>query len=119
MITITNGHMTLTVPGSAYETLYKDSGFHPLEDEESVVASADTFTTFEDKTSEEDILDEENEDSKDLEEDEDEEEEIDLSEIPLSEMDFYQLNEYADQLGIDHKGIRSKKELRALIKNNL
>lgn len=122
MIMITNGQMTLTVPNSAFQSLYKDSGFHPLEDEEHVVAPADTFPAFEDETPEEDILDEETEDLEDSEEYEDEsedEEQVDLSEIPLSEMDFYQLSDYADQLGLDHRGIRSKKELRALIKNNI
>ena len=43
---------------------------------------------------------------------------MNLSEIPLSEMDFYQLQDYAEQLGLDYEGIRSKKELRALIRNN-
>ena len=119
MITITNGQMTLTVPNSAFQSLYKDSGFHPLEDEEHIVAPADTFPTFEDETPEEDVLDEETEDPEEYGDDEVEEEPIDLSEIPLSEMDFYQLSDYADQLGLDHRGIRSKKELRALIKNNI
>ena len=47
------------------------------------------------------------------------EEQVDLSEIPLSEMDFYQLSDYADQLGLDHRGIRSKKELRLQIKQHM
>ena len=47
--------------------------------------------------------------------DEDEEYE-DLSEIPLNEMGFGQLCEYADQLGLNREGIRSKRELRALIR---
>lgn len=119
MITITNGQMTLTVPNSAYQTIYKASGFHPLEDEKSVAALADTFPTFEDKTPREDVSIEETEDSKGYGGDKVEEEPIDLSEIPLGEMDFYQLSDYADQLGLDHRGIRSKKELRALIRNNI
>lgn len=48
--------------------------------------------------------------------DEDEEYE-DLSEIPLNEMGFGQLCEYADQLGLNREGIRSKRELRALIRD--
>lgn len=122
MIKITNGQMTLTVPNSAYRNIYKASGFHPIEDEESVLALADTFTTLDEKTRETQISDEETEDSEESEdygEAEDEEETIDLSEIPLGEMDFYQLSDYADQLGLDHRGIRSKKELRALIKDNI
>lgn len=122
MITITNGQLTLTVPNSAYRTIYKASGFHPLEDEKSVAAPADTFPTLEDKTRETQISDEETEDFGGSDGDgeaETVEETVDLSEIPLSEMDFYQLSDYADQLGLDHRGIRSKKELRALIRNNI
>lgn len=120
MITITNGQITLTVPNSAYRTLYQSSGFHPIEAEESVSAPADTFTAPDENAPEEENLVEETEDFEELsDEAEPEAEEIDLSEIPLGEMDFYQLESYADQLGLDHKGIRSKKELRALIRNNL
>lgn len=119
MITITNGHMTLTVPNSAYNMTYKASGFHPIEDEESVVASADTFLTSEEETPREDVSVGETENLEESGKAEAEEETIDLSEIPLSEMDFYQLSDYADQLGLDHRGIRSKKELRALIRNNI
>jgi hypothetical protein len=56
---------------------------------------------------------------EDEEDEEDTEESVDLSEIPLGEMSFDQLNEYADQLELDHDGIRSKKELRALIREHL
>lgn len=122
MITITNGQMTLTVPNSAYRTLYQSSGFHPIEDEESVSAPADTFNTPDENAAGEENSAEETKNTEELEDtnNEDEvEEEVDLSEIPLSEMDFYQLESYADQLGLDHKGMRSKKELRALIRDNL
>lgn len=120
MIKITNGQMTLTVPNSAFLTIYKASGFHILEDEESAVAPADTFPAPEEKTAGEEISIEETEDFEEPGDDEAEyeEEAVDLSEIPLGEMDFYQLSEYADQLGLDHRGIRSKRELRALIRNN-
>lgn len=120
MIKITNGQMTLTVPNSAFLAIYKVSGFHPLEDEDGVVSPADTFPTLNEKAREAQISDEEKEDLEESDgEDEAEEETVDLSEIPLSEMDFYQLSDYADQLGLDHRGIRSKKELRALIRNNI
>lgn len=117
MITITNGHVTLTVSNSAYKTMYQYSGYHPLADEEREIEESDTFITEEQKNILDPFYDEETEDSEEFEAEE--EEEIDLSEIPLSEMDFYQLCEYADQLGLDRKGLRSKKELRALIKTNI
>lgn len=116
MITITNGQMTLVVPNSAFHTLYEPSGFRPLEDEERAVSSEVTFIASEEKAPEIHALDLEEENTEETEE---AEEEIDLSEIPLSEMDFYQLCAYADQLGLDRSGLRSKKELRALIRQNL
>ena len=119
MITITNGQMTLTVPNASYRGFFVASGFHPLADQEHVVAPDDSLPTQDEETPESAILDEETDESEDVSEAEAENEEIDLSEIPLSEMDFYQLCDYADQLGIDRQGIRSKKELRALIRNNI
>lgn len=119
MITITNGQMTLTVPNASYRGFFAASGFHPLADQEHVVAPNDTLPTQDEETPESAILDEETDKSEDVSKVEAENEEIDLSEIPLGEMDFYQLSDYADQLGLDHKGIRSKKELRALIRANI
>lgn len=119
MITITNGQLTLTVPNSAYRSIYASSGFRPLADQEHIAPPADTFNTSSEETPENANLDEEKDEFEGTSEVEAENEEIDLSEIPLSEMDFYQLCDYADQLGIDRRGIRSKKELRALIKSNL
>lgn len=116
MVRITNGNLTLTVPNSAYELTYKSCGFRLLADEKDVVAPADTIPTSDEKDAGAENYVEENENTE--EEPEYEEEEVNLSEIPLSEMDFYQLQAYAEQLGLDYEGIRSKKELRALIRNN-
>ena len=118
MITITNGQNTLTVPNSAYEMMFKDSGYHPLADEERTTDEGDNFITEANETPSDASYDEENESLSETP-DEEEEAEVDLSEIPLSEMDFYQLCAYADQLGVDRRGIRSKRELRALIKSVL
>lgn len=122
MIKITNGQVTLTVPASALHQIYAASGFHVLESEEVCEASNEVFITSEAETPSSTISVEEtdkSEGSAEYDEEAYEEEEVDLSEIPLSEMDFYQLCDYADQLGLDRKGLRSKKELRALIKNNI
>ena len=116
MVRITNGNLTLTVPNSAYELIYRSCGFRLLADEEDVVAPNDTLSTTSEKDAGREDFVEENENTE--EESEYEEEEVNLSEIPLSEMDFYQLQDYAEQLGLDYEGIRSKKELRALIRNN-
>lgn len=122
MIKITNGQITLTVPASALDQLYAASGFHALVSEESGEVSNETFTTPEDKTpsSENFVVEtDKSEGSDEYDEEAYDEEEVDLSEIPLSEMDFYQLCDYADQLGLDRRGLRSKKELRALIRDNI
>lgn len=116
MVRITNGNLTLTVPNSAYELTYRSCGFRLLTDEEDFVAPNDTLPTMNEKDAGREDFVEENENTE--EESEYEEEEVNLSEIPLSEMDFYQLQAYAEQLGLDYEGIRSKKELRALIRNN-
>ena len=119
MIKITNGQLTLTVPNSAYRGFYASAGFHPLADQERVESPADTFPMQNEETPENANLVEETDESEESSEAEAENGEIDLSEIPLGEMDFYQLCDYADQLGLDHRGIRSKKELRALIRANI
>ena len=120
MITITNGQIIITVPNSAYHTIYKASEFRPVEPTENSKPSIDSYPSVEENASGEEIFTEETEDSEEPNGDiEAEAEEVDLSEIPLGEMDFYQLSDYADQLGLDHRGIRSKKELRALIRNNI
>ena len=110
MVKITNGSLTLTVPNSAYELTYRSCGFRLLADEKDIVAPNDTLPIPSEKDAGREDFVEENENT--------EEEEVNLSEIPLSEMDFYQLQAYAEQLGLDYEGIRSKKELRALIRNN-
>ncbi len=120
MITITNGQITISVPNSAYQTIYKSSGFRLVESTENSKPSIDSYPSVEENASGEEIFFEETEDSEEPNGDiEAEAEEVDLSEIPLSEMDFYQLCSYADQLGLDRRGLRSKRELRALIKNNI
>ena len=116
MVRITNGSLTLTVPSSAYELIYKSYGFRLFADEEDVVVPNDTLPTPSEKDAPAEDFVEENGNTEEASKYE--EEEVDLSEIPISEMDFYQLQAYAEQLGLDYEGIRSKKELRALIRNN-
>ena len=117
MVRITNGNLTLMVPNSAYELTYRSCGFRLLADEEDVVAPNDSLPTQNEKDAGREDFVEENENTE--EDSEYEEEEVNLSEIPLSEMDFYQLQDYAEQLGLDYEGIRSKKELRLRIKQHM
>lgn len=115
MVRITNGSMELTVTRGAFKTFYEPEGFIILEHEEDTPRLGGINTQPESEDAFEDEENTENEDS----EAEDEEEDIDYSEIPLSELSFEQLCDYADQLEIDHDGVRSKKELRILIRNHL
>lgn len=120
MLRITNGSVTLTVTKGAFNNYYKHCGFQ-IENRAEGAELEEVVTTQPNYTAEylgDSPQVKNEEDSDDYEEDEDDEE-IELSEIPLSEMSFEQLNEYADQLGLEHEGIRSKKELRAMIRSYL
>ena len=110
MLQVTNGVVTLTVTKGAFKSFYEHNGFHTVDGEdghgEAGVGSYHPGP-------------EDAEDEADGDEEDDTEDDVDLSEIPLGEMSFDQLNDYADQLELDHDGIRSKKELRALIREHL
>ena len=126
MLQVTNGVVTLTVTNGAFKSFYEHNGFHAVdgEDGHEEAGKVDTHPTPEtghpghssQQELRQDIDAPEDEDEDD---EDDDEEAVDLSEIPLGEMSFDQLNEYADQLELDHDGIRSKKELRALIREHL
>lgn len=116
MIRITNGVQTLLVTDGAYECIYRDAGFRPLESSPAISdTGVDTYPPISEMPHLEDSV-QDDEDKAEDDEAEDEDEPVDYSEIPLSELGFDELCDYADQLGIDRDGIRSKKELRALIK---
>ena len=128
MITITNGVNTFTVSRGAYESIYAAAGYHPArvkgakspleplgnmlktagedgpEGDEGIPDPEAEMSSPQNSAQEDEALDDEDEEYEDL------------SEIPLNEMGFGQLCEYADQLGLNREGIRSKRELRALIR---
>lgn len=120
MVNITNGQVDLTVTRGAFKSYYQRCGFRlreATEEHESDVPQ--DFTQIENtanlahESASEDVPDEEPEAV------ESEEGEVDYSEIPLSELNFEQLCKYADQLGLDHDGVKTAKGMRALIKANL
>lgn len=128
MITITNGVNTFTVSHGAYRSIYAAAGYHPvrvkgakspleplgnmiktagelgLEGTEGIPDPEAEISSSQNSAQEDEALDDEDEEYEDL------------SEIPLNEMGFGQLCEYADQLGLNREGVRSKRELRALIR---
>lgn len=124
MIQIRKGHNTLTVTQGAYNSYYKHLGYEPVgmatchENTECENAQPPSDSQFcGDPTQPE--KPEEGEDEEFTGTDAEGDGEIDLSEIPLREMDFDQLCEYADQLGLNHDGIRKKSEMRALIREHV
>lgn len=126
MLQVTNGVVTLTVTNGAFKSFYEHNGFHAVdgEDGHEEAGKVDTHPTPETghpgHSSQQELRQDIDAPEDEDEDDEDyTEEAVDLSEIPLGEMSFDQLNEYADQLELDHDGIRSKKELRALIREHL
>lgn len=121
MLRITNGVTTLMVSRGAYECMYKSAGFRPLEDEAvTSELGVDNYPPATEMPHLDDSAQDEEDGLEDdeLEDEEEDDEPVDYSEIPLSELGFEELCDYADQLGIDHNGIRSKKELRLLIKQH-
>ena len=123
MIRITNGRITLEVSQSAFETMFKPAGF-VLEGSSlspEVTGGSNTTDDFrlphlgQKEDEEEDYEEPEPEES----EEDEEEQPVDYSEVPLSELGYEELCDYADQLGLNREGIRSKKELRGIIREHL
>lgn len=126
MLQVTNGVVTLMVTKGAFGSFYKHKGFHIIDDEDGHEdgGAGNYHPTSETMPLNDSSQQEMTEDTEDLGDEKggdeyDPEDDVDLSEIPLSEMSFDQLNDYADQLGLDHESIRSKKELRMLIRKHL
>lgn len=126
MIKIQKGDSTLTVTHGAYKNYYKHLGYEPvgvaqtaenpggenthLTEDSQHCGDSTQLRTDEDTPAE---------GGEEFADGEDADEGLDLSEIPLSEMGLDQLREYADQLGLDHDGLRKRSELRALIREHL
>lgn len=127
MLQVTNGVVTLTVTKGAFKSFYEHNGFHTVDGEygheyDGVVITHPAPETGHPGHSSQQEMRQDTEDAEDEADGDEEdytEDDVDLSEIPLGEMSFDQLNDYADQLELDHDGIRSKKELRALIREHL
>lgn len=117
MIRITRGTVTLTVTKGAFNSFYKPLGFvvekrpRSHEASERVITQPDSDSTHsEDSTQQK---------SDDKGAGSETDEKTDYKETPISEMSFDQLCDYAEDLGLDYEGVRSKKELRMLIRESL
>lgn len=127
MLRVTNGAVTVTVTKGAFESYFKHAGFTVLNGVNSPESEGvgkyhpipDSPKDEDENQTEEDEEDYTDEFRNEEESEESEESAIDYSEIPLSELGFDELSDYADQLGIDHRGVRSKRELRTAIREYL
>lgn len=117
MVNIKRGEHILTVSMGAYRNVYKAMGYSIVGAEEghkAPSAPARTHVPSMEKALTEDSAKPDTDDEgEDLEDDEPQEEK------PLGEMDMDELVAYADRLGIDHEGVRYKKDMRALIREYL
>ena len=105
----------MVTPG-AYKDIYASQGFHPISEFAPRATETplnepedhgDTFNEGDDEDASEDNSGCSNEDGSDL------------SEIPLNEMDSDQLRAYAKELGVDIRGLNSKKAVRDRIRSVL
>ena len=118
MIKIRKGSKTLLIPAGAYDTIYAPAGWEkedntakaveePQKVEETPEPLEDDSEEVEETSEEE--LDEEGEDVEYVDPEE-------LNEKPLEELDFEELKILAEYLGVNIKGLKSKKEVREAIK---
>lgn len=117
MIKITNGRVTLMVTPGAYKDIYASQGFHQI----SELVTKATETSLNGPEPQNDTApdpddEDSSEDNSGCSEDNQDE---DLSEVPLNEMDSDQLREYAKKLGVDIRGLTSKKAVRDKIRSVL
>lgn len=118
MAKIHKGSQTLEVTKGAYKSIYAPLGWSL---ETSVEPTQAELPEGEENSSTMPPEQPQNDSQQESEgfEAEDEYQDEELSEKPLSEMSFDELKQYASELGLEYVGIRSKKELRALIKSAL
>ena len=122
MVQITNGIVTLSVTPGAYKNIYASQGFREVNTKtpskakvESQIETDISVGTFPEVTPE-DATASEFDASTVGTVSETPEPDVDLSEIPLGEMNSEQLKAYAKQLGVDLKGMTSKKAVRDKIR---
>ena len=111
MLQVTNGKVTLTVTKGAFNAFYVHKGFQAVNGESGQKKAPGVLIP-------ETVSKQFSEHSTQLRLPEERKKKT-LAETPLSALNFEQLKSYADILGISHDRIRSKKELRALIRQAL
>ena len=117
MVKITNGTTEMSVSMGAYKDIYKPQGYSLISDMPSEGSSrpVETSTDLVGKFTSHDHKNV-SEDKFDASEDKYVSEPEDLSEIPIGEMNSDQLRAYAKELGVDLKGLTSKRAVRDKIR---
>lgn len=109
MIIITNGERIFSVTQGAYDSIYEPLGWkkvnEPLDQQKSDFKTSENSEV---KLNTEEVIDTP-EDNFVQESDDEEINSENLSEIPLTDMTSSQLRAYAKELGVDIKGVKSKK----------
>lgn len=140
MVKIRKGNLTLTVAVSSFHTTFKQAGWEleenggtktappavpnkstkvsDLGDPEQLDEDSDDTTEGDENEDEDGVTDGLTDDSEDSEES-DELTDEELEETPLGELGFEDLKRLAELRGLDYSGLRSKKEVRALIRSNM
>lgn len=114
MLYVTNGSVTIRVTNGAYKNFYKPRGFYTVNAPKCGEAPEREISQPHDKAGSLGNFPQQKIDSPDSEVSEPE-----LAEIPLSQMSLSQLKAYADQLGVDHEGLTTRKEFRIEIRKAL
>lgn len=122
MAKIHKGSQTLEVTKGAYRAIYAPLGWSleaSVEPTQAELPEGEENSSTTPPEQPQNDFQQESEDFEAEDEYQDEDTSEELSEKPLSEMSFDELKQYASELGLEYAGIRSKKELRALIKSAL
>lgn len=118
MLKITNGIVTLSVTSGAYKDVYALQGFQIVTSRATETPQIEPETQGGNlpEVTPEDVSEDKSDAPEDTLASETPEAVTDLSEIPLGEMNSEQLRAYAKELGVDLKGMTSKKAVREKIK---
>lgn len=118
MLKITNGKVTLFVTPGAYRDVYAPQGFTEVTTRATETPQIEPEPQGGNlpEVTPEDVTEDNSDASEDISEPDTSEQVEDLSEIPLGEMNSEQLRAYAKQLGVDLKGLNSKRAVRDKIR---
>lgn len=120
MVKITNGHLTLAVTLGAFRDIYSAQGYNivdtSIQTSEASIATPQPSGGIFNGSGTENVSEDVSDEQTDVSGADEIVEPVDLSEIPLNEMTNDQLRAYAQQLGVNLKGITSRRAVRDKIR---